>query len=76
MKQTAVPSLLSLQAVADQLQVTVRTIRNFISLGLLPAHRIGPRLLRVKADDVVRLIGEPIPTAAHKSTRIQRTDTN
>lgn len=39
------------------------TIRRWISAGRLPAYRVGPRLLRVDADDVARL-ARPVPTAA------------
>ena len=44
------------------LAVHPRTIRRYISSGDLPAYRIGPRQIRVRASDVDALL-VPIPTA-------------
>lgn len=46
---------------ADYLGVTTRTIRRYISIGLLPASRIkGSRLIRINRADVDALL-RPIP---------------
>lgn len=55
-------SRISIQAAAEAADVSPRTIRRWIAQGLLPAHRVGPRLVKVYASDVNRLV-HPIPTA-------------
>jgi excisionase family DNA binding protein len=40
--------------------VSSRTIRRWIALGRLPAHRVGPRLLQVNRADLDKLI-RPVP---------------
>lgn len=52
--------LISIQAAADMLAVTDRTIRNFIDRGDLCAYRVGDRTIRVDAAEVVALL-KPIP---------------
>jgi excisionase family DNA binding protein len=43
--------------VAEYLGVTPRTIRNYISSGVLPASRVrGSRLVRIHRDDVEALM--------------------
>lgn len=37
---------------AEVLGVSTCTVRNYISRGLLPAHRVGPRLIRLRIKDV------------------------
>jgi excisionase family DNA binding protein len=44
--------LLTLSAAAERLHVSVRTVRRMIAYGYLPGYRVGPRVLRVHADDV------------------------
>ncbi|WP_205082896.1 helix-turn-helix domain-containing protein [Paracraurococcus ruber] len=48
----AAPGLLSVPAVAERLDVSVKTVRRMIDAGELPAHRVG-RLVRVSADDLL-----------------------
>lgn len=60
-KPTTPTADLTLQEVAALKKCSVRTIRRRISEGALPAHRIGPRYVRVKASDI-NLIDRPIPT--------------
>lgn len=55
---------LSQAEAADYLGVTDRTIRNYISRGRLPGHRVrGSRLVRIDRADLDALL-RPIPTAA------------
>lgn len=56
------PVWLSQAEAADELGVTDRTIRNYISRGVLPAYRPrGSRVVRIRASDVDALM-QPIPT--------------
>lgn len=61
-------SWLSQCEAALYLGVTDRTVRNYISRGDLPGHRVkGSRLVRIRRDDLDRLL-RPIPTGgAHVS---------
>ncbi len=53
----------SQSAAADHLGVTVRTIRRYITDGLLPAYRVGPRGdIRIRPEDLERLVRR-VPTA-------------
>jgi excisionase family DNA binding protein len=45
------PGLLSVQAVAELLDVSEKTVRRMITAGELPVHRVGHRL-RVSPDDL------------------------
>ena len=40
----------------DFLGVTDRTVRNYIAQGRLKAHRVGPKLLRITADELSRFL--------------------
>lgn len=46
--------------------VSTRTVRRWIAAGLLPAYRVGPRLVRIDPADLDRL-DRRIPTAAGAS---------
>lgn len=52
---------LTLREAADWYGVSERTLRRRISEGRLPAVRLGPRSIRVRAEDVEAL-AVPIPT--------------
>lgn len=52
------PDVLTVKQAAALLQVTERTIRNYIESGLLPALRMGPRLIRIRRADLERLFSE------------------
>lgn len=56
------PTDLSLKDAAARFGVSERTIRRRISEGCLPAYRVGPRSIRVRATDVEAL-ARPIPAA-------------
>ncbi len=51
----------SLADAAERTGVSVRTLRRRVSEGRLPAFRAGLRLLRVRPEDVDRLM-RPLPT--------------
>ena len=56
--------LASQQAAADYCQVTDRTIRNWISRGIIKGYRMpGSRLVRVDMNELDAAMS-PIPTAA------------
>jgi excisionase family DNA binding protein len=50
------PPMMNLTQVADVLDVSVTTVRNWIQDGTLPAYRLGPRLIRVMVSDLTALI--------------------
>ncbi|WP_153395789.1 helix-turn-helix domain-containing protein [Ornithinicoccus halotolerans] len=52
----------SINDAADRLGVHHQTVRRWVSAGRLEAVRFGPRVLRVRVEDVDRL-GTPLPTA-------------
>lgn len=55
-------SWLSQQQIAAEFGISDRTVRRMIADGRLPAHRIGPRLVRINRRDVHRALA-PIPVA-------------
>lgn len=57
MRTTATPAaeFISLQEAAARWSITPRTLRRRIASGDLVAHRMGPRTIRVKAEDVAAL---------------------
>lgn len=60
------PEFLPLADAADYAQVSVRTIRRWIAIGSLTAHRVGPRLLRIERADLDSMIAV-VPTARGKA---------
>ncbi|MGA9676713.1 MAG: helix-turn-helix domain-containing protein [Mycobacterium sp.] len=48
---------------AEFFGVDVRTVRRWISDGRLTAHRVGPRLIRIDRESILRL-ANPIGGAA------------
>ena len=48
--------LLPLQQAADESACSVSTIRNLIARGELTAYRFGPRLIRVRRQDLEALL--------------------
>jgi excisionase family DNA binding protein len=52
---------ISIAQVAEQYEVSTRTIRRYIADGRLTAYRIGPRMIRLDVDQVRRqLDGDPV----------------
>ncbi|MFD6056826.1 excisionase family DNA-binding protein [Rhodococcus wratislaviensis] len=45
---------MTVQQAADVLAVSTKTIRRRIADGTLPAHRVGPRLIRLRRIDLDR----------------------
>ena len=46
---------LKLQQVADRLDVHINTVRGWVASGVLPAHRLGPRAIRVRSEDLAHV---------------------
>ncbi|MCV7095391.1 helix-turn-helix domain-containing protein [Mycobacterium kubicae] len=55
--------MIGIQEAADRLGVSYRSVRRYISAGRLNAVRVGPRLLKVRADDLDALM-RPVGGAA------------
>ncbi|WP_433174160.1 hypothetical protein [Actinoallomurus sp. CA-150999] len=53
----------SIAAAAEYADLSTRTIRRYISQGLLTGYRAGPRLIKVDLNEVDEKILRPIPTA-------------
>ena len=56
-------NLVTLCDAAEATRVSTRTIRRWVADGLLPACRVGPKLLRVDLTDVEALMRR-VPSAA------------
>ena len=52
---------LSQQQVAAEFGISDRTVRRMIADGRIPAHRLGPRLVRIRRTDALAAV-TPIPT--------------
>jgi len=54
---------ITIAQVAEQYDVSTRTIRRYIADGRLTAYRIGPRMIRLDPDQVrQQLDGDPVAT--------------
>jgi excisionase family DNA binding protein len=53
--------LLSVQQAADRTGVSTETIRRWIRIGELPARRVGPRLIRIRVEDLDALFSPAVP---------------
>jgi excisionase family DNA binding protein len=49
--------LISIDQASQELQVSPRSVRRYIASGLLKAHRIGPRLIRIDAESLDAMVG-------------------
>lgn len=54
--------LITLDDASDRLALDPKTLRRYVAQGRLTGYRIGPRALRVDAEEVEAL-AQPIPTA-------------
>lgn len=54
-------SLLTINQAAERLNVTHGCVRNWVRNGRLPAVRVGTRSLRIRPDDLDRVV-TPLPT--------------
>jgi len=54
---------ITIRQAAELKAVSTKTIRRWIALGLLPAERVGPRLIRISPDDL-EAVGRRIPAAS------------
>ena len=61
--------LLSLHQVADRLHVSVRYVRTLRQSGALPVVRLSPRCLRVRPEDLDRLIEERMASRRPRRAR-------
>lgn len=59
---TDLPARPTIQQAAEYLNVDPKTVRRYISRGLLKANRVGPRLLRLERESVEKL-GQPVRAA-------------
>jgi excisionase family DNA binding protein len=64
------PSLLSVDQVAGQLGMHVRTVRRYVREGRLKAVRIGKQY-RIAASDLAALTGQPAPVAQPPVSRLR-----
>lgn len=68
MSTTLDNELVTVEEAAELLRVDRSTIRRWISSGALPGYRVGPRFVRVKRDDLARMI-TPAPTQVHQEDK-------
>lgn len=54
-RQDTVPPWVTIAYCADYLGVDEKTVRRYIAQGRLTASRIGPRLIRVERDSLLKL---------------------
>jgi excisionase family DNA binding protein len=52
---------LTLAEAADLMSISVKTLRRRIADGTIPAYRCGRRVIRIRADDLERVL-LPIPS--------------
>jgi len=53
--------LMSVFTAAERLKVTPVTVRRLIATGVLPAIRLGPKLIKLRVADVEKAVGN-LPT--------------
>jgi excisionase family DNA binding protein len=67
----AAQTLYSVDQVAEQLGLHVRTVRNYIREGRLKASRIGKQY-RIRREDLEAFTGRPVEPVARETTRRRR----
>ncbi|WP_082969088.1 AlpA family transcriptional regulator [Mycobacterium sp. E2699] len=65
--ETPLPPLLSPSQAAAYAGVDRKTIYRRIEDGTLPAVRFGPRCLRVRREDLLKLLEPPAPQAKRRA---------
>ena len=70
MEQEVPPSHVTVQQVADDLQVHERTVQRWIADGTLKALRVGPTLLRINVEDLAAFLRGEGATQAQDGTAI------
>lgn len=53
-------NMLSMDDAARRYGVSTKTVRRWIASGQINAIRVGPRLIRIDADELDRQIGAPV----------------
>lgn len=69
------PRFASMERLAAEWDLSPRTIRSWISQGLLGAYHVGGRLIRIDVEEFETLVSRRIPTAAVGPGRPQSTRT-
>lgn len=54
-QQKRLPEAISIQRVAELLDVHPMTIRRWIKRGIIKAYRVGPQIVRIPRSEIVRL---------------------
>lgn len=67
-------ALITKQEAADRLTVSVRTLEGMIQRGVLPAYRIGPKLVRIEEAEIQRYLQARLiaPQTAKAKVPVQR----
>jgi len=52
----ALPKWVSVQQTGDYLGVDQKTVRRYIASGRLTARRVGPRLIRIDRDSILKMM--------------------
>ena len=60
--KNAQPAMLSIAGAAAEYGVSTKTIRRRVADGTITGYRFGPRLIRVRADELEALL-RPVPNA-------------
>jgi excisionase family DNA binding protein len=65
-QERAAGRTISVNEAAESLDCSPRTIRRYIASGLLPAYRMGPRLIRIDPAELDAMLHK-VPTADQPS---------
>jgi len=55
---------ITIKEAAETVGVSARTIRRYIASGRIPAYRLGPRMIRVDADQLTEQLHTPVTGGA------------